>query len=183
MAATEVKNGQCDWLIDWSFLYSAIFDSGQTHCTLVVCESESMTVALLSAILNIPSKWCTFSAVCLLHGWCHLKLLPSRPTFSVRHTIMHEFSFIRSYIRRLHVWLAVTRQLHLWQNDLVLACYSAVTRGKWYRNKSQQQKVDPGEEYSPATPAGTRTRDPPAAPITSRGRRSATEATSAPRSW
>ena len=25
-----------------------------------------------------PPKWCTYSAVWLLHGWCHVKLLPSR---------------------------------------------------------------------------------------------------------
>ena len=37
---------------------------------------------------------------------------------------------------------------------------AAVTR-EWsgYRNKESAQKVDPGEENSPAAPAGTRTRD------------------------
>ena len=59
----------------------------------------------------------------------------------------------------VHVCLAVTFHLHLWQNDLDLICATAVTRG-WngYRNKSAQ-KVDPGEENSPAAPEGSRTRD------------------------
>ena len=57
--------------------------------------------------------------------------------------------------------LAVTCRLpRFWQNDRGLLRATAVTRG-WngYRNKSAQ-KVDPGEENSPAAPAGIRrTRD------------------------
>ena len=55
--------------------------------------------------------------------------------------------------------LGVTCHLHgFWQNDRDLLCAPAVTRG-WngYRNK----KVDPGGKTSPASPAGTRTRDLP----------------------
>ena len=56
--------------------------------------------------------------------------------------------------------LAVTCHLHFWQNDRDLLRATAVTRG-WngYRNKNQHKKVDPGEETSPAAPAGTRTWD------------------------
>ena len=59
----------------------------------------------------------------------------------------------------MHGCLAVTCHLHLWQNDRDLLRAAAVTRG-WngYRNKSAQ-KVDPGEENSPADPAGIRTRN------------------------
>ena len=52
--------------------------------------------------------------------------------------------------------LAITCHLHFWQNDLDLLRDIAVTR-RWngYRNK-RAQKVDPGEENSPAAPAGIR---------------------------
>ena len=65
--------------------------------------------------------------------------------------------FMQSYIRRVHACFAVTCHLHIWQN---LLRATAVTRG-WdgYRNKSFAQKVDPGEENSPAASAGTRTSD------------------------
>ena len=39
-------------------------------------------------------KWCTFRAVCLLQGWCHMKLLPSRHMFCVHHTTMHQFTML-----------------------------------------------------------------------------------------
>ena len=56
--------------------------------------------------------------------------------------------------------LTVTCHLHFWQNNLDLLRATAVTRG-WngYRNKESAQKGDPGEENSPAVPAGARTRD------------------------
>ena len=60
----------------------------------------------------------------------------------------------------MHVCLVVTCHLHFRQNDRDLLRATAVTRG-WngYRNKESAQKVDPGEENSPAAPAGIRTRD------------------------
>ena len=80
------------------------------------------------------------------HGWCHVKLLPSRHTFCVYHTTMHKFtvSLYSSRIRRVPVCLAVTCHLHLWQNDRDLLRATAVTRG-WnlYRNKSQHRKLTP----------------------------------------
>ena len=59
----------------------------------------------------------------------------------------------------MYACLAVTYHLRFWQNDRDLLRAAAVTRG-WneYRNKSAQ-KVDPGEENSPAAPAGIRSRD------------------------
>jgi len=41
--------------------------------------------------LKYPLKWCTDSGIWLLHGWCHVKLLPSQHKFCVHHTIMHKF--------------------------------------------------------------------------------------------
>ena len=70
-----------------------------------------------------------------------------------------EARFNKSHIRKVYACLAVTCHLHFWQNDRGLLRATAVTRG-WngYRNESAQ-KVDPGEETSPAAPAGIRTRD------------------------
>ena len=62
------------------------------------------------AHLEYPPKWCTYNAVWLLHGWCHVKLLPSRRTFCVHHTTVHQFtlSYHWNHIRRVRVCLAVT---------------------------------------------------------------------------
>ena len=70
------------------------------------------------------------------HGWCHMKLLPSRRVLC---TPCH---FMQSHIRKVFVCLAVTCHLHLWQNDGGLLRATAVTRG-WngYRNKSQHRKL------------------------------------------
>ena len=60
----------------------------------------------------------------------------------------------------MHACLAVTCHLHFWQNDQGLLHATAVTRGVERIPKLESaQKVDPGEENSPAAPAGIRTRD------------------------
>ena len=68
--------------------------------------------------------------------------------------------FMQSQIRKVYACLAtVTCHLHFWQNDRDLLRATAVTRGRnGYRNK-RAQKVDTGEENSPAAPTGIRTRD------------------------
>ena len=60
----------------------------------------------------------------------------------------------------MYACLAVTFHPHFWPNDRDLLRATAVTRG-WngYRKKESAQKVDPGEENSPAAPAEIRTRD------------------------
>ena len=60
----------------------------------------------------------------------------------------------------MYARLAVTCHLRFWQSDGDLLRATAVTWG-WngYRNKESAQKVDHGEENSPAAPAGIRTRD------------------------
>ena len=59
----------------------------------------------------------------------------------------------------MYACLAVICRLRFWQNDRGLLRATVVTRG-WngYRNMTAP-KVDPGEENSPAAPAGIRTRD------------------------
>ena len=64
-----------------------------------------------------------------------------------------EARFNKSHIRDVYACLAVTCHLHFWQNDRDLLRATAVTRGV------EAQKVDHGEENSPAAPAGIRTRD------------------------
>ena len=69
-----------------------------------------------------------------------------------------EARFNKSHILKVYACLAVTCHLHFWQNDRDLLRATAVTRG-WIPKLESAQKVDPGEENSPAVPAGIRTRD------------------------
>jgi len=64
---------------------------------------------------------------------CHLG------AFCVHHTLCH---FMQSHIRKVHAYLAVTCNLHFWQNDWDLLRATVVTRG-WngYRNKSQHRRL------------------------------------------
>ena len=75
------------------------------------------------------------------HGWCHMKLLPSRRVLCTpySHAPCH---FMQSRIRKVYACLAVTCHLHFWQNDRGLLRATPVTRG-WngYRNKSQHRKL------------------------------------------
>ena len=105
----------------------------------------------LMARFEYPPKWCTCSAVWLLHGWCHVKLLPSRRVLCKPCTMPRHF--MQSHIR--HTCLAVTRHLHFWHNDLDRLRVTAVTRG-WngHRNKSQHRKLTTEKINSPAAPVG-----------------------------
>ena len=79
-------------------------------------------------LLNIHKSG--HSAVWLLYGWCHMKLLPSQRKFCVHHSTMHQF-IVSLYLKpqRMHVCLVLTRHQHLWQNDCNLLCAIAVTCG------------------------------------------------------
>ena len=59
------------WMSDWSLLYNYTAFLN-THW---------------SGVLTLG-----YSVIWLLQGWCHVKLLSSRCTFSVHHTTMHQFS-------------------------------------------------------------------------------------------
>ena len=102
---------------------------------------------LLWRFFQHPSKWCTYSAIWLLHGWCQEKLLPPWRTFSVYHRLPPctslQCHFMQSHILRVHVCSAVTCHLHFWQNDREYFHSTAVTQG-WngYQNKSQH-RMDP----------------------------------------
>ena len=63
--------------------------------------------------------------------------------------------FMQSHIRKVYACLAVTCHLSFWQNDRDLLRATAVTRvGERIPKLESAQKVDPGEENSPAAPAG-----------------------------
>ena len=68
-------------------LFSA---SEQTHCTLVVCDSAWVTVALHSAFW-ISTEVFTALFGCW-HGWYHVKLLPFQRTFCVHRSTVHQFT-------------------------------------------------------------------------------------------
>ena len=63
--------------------------------------------------------------------------------------------FIRSLVRSVRVWLAVTCDQHFWQNGRDLSRAAALTRGrnKKKREREKTQKADPAEENSPAAPS------------------------------
>ena len=79
-----------DWLID-DHLYSAILRSlEQTHCArLWFYMSDYLFIARFLNIhrSGVLKRW---------HGWCHLKLQPSRRKFCVNHAPCH---FMQSHIR------------------------------------------------------------------------------------
>ena len=89
-------------------------------------------------VLNI--HFGAYSAVSLLYGCCHLKLLPSRRTLCV--TTSLQCHFIRSHIRRVYVCLAATFKLHFWLNERGLLHAIAVTREwNWYQNKTRDKST------------------------------------------
>ena len=75
------------------------------------------------------------------HGWCHMKLLPSRRVLCTPYNNA-PCRFMQSHIRKVYACLAVTCHLHFWNTDRGLLRATAVTRG-WngYRNKSQHRKL------------------------------------------
>ena len=115
----------------------------------------------VAPIFNI--HLCGISLV--LHGRCRVKLLPSGRKLCVHHSTMHQLKchFNQSHIGRVYVCLAVTCHLHFWRNDRDRLRATVVTKGRnGYRNKSQHRKLSLiffFFFFSPATPAGTRTRD------------------------
>ena len=75
------------------------------------------------------------------HGWCHMKLLPSRRVLCTpyNHAPCH---FMQSHIRKVYACLAVTCHLHFWQSDRGLLRATAVTRG-WNRKLTLEKKIPP----------------------------------------
>ena len=147
--------------VDWVFInhfYIVLFAAlEQNHCAPVTCGSEWVTVVLYYKFLSIhqkcadiseyPPKWCADSAIWLLHGWCHVKLLPSQCKFwvhQVKPCASLEYHFIQRHIQRVHVCFAGTCHLPFWQNDLDLSVlHATVVSWRWNGcwNKSQHRKL------------------------------------------
>ena len=136
----------------WSVLYIALFSA------LEQTQWARMWF-YMSEYLFIARFWRSTEVVYLQpwHGWCHMKLLPSRRVLCTpyNHAPWH---FMQSHIRKVHAYLAVTCHPHFWQNDRDFLRATAVTRG-WNGYRESAQKVDPGKENSPVAPAGIRSRD------------------------
>ena len=132
---------------------------GQTHCALVVCDSDRVTAALHSAFW-IFTKMVAAVFSCYMAGatWNCCRLGASSVIQPFTSLQSH---FTRSHVRRLHVWLAVTCHLHFWQHDRGLLRATAVTRG-WngYRNKNQHRKLTLAKRIlPPLLPGLDRTRE------------------------
>ena len=61
---------------------------------------------------------------CYCRGWLHVKLRPSRRTFCVHHTTMHQFTVIYEAI---HVGYTVSCNLLFWRNDWIFLFTTSVT--------------------------------------------------------
>ena len=63
-------------------------------------DSELVTAAFYSALLNSPPTILTALLISLLYSWYHVKLLSSWRSFCVHHTAMHQFTVS---VKAIHV--------------------------------------------------------------------------------
>ena len=123
MSSLERVVGWCKSTDDYNHFYIALlFPLEQTRCTQFVWW---VTVAFYNAF------WISYSAVCLIHGWCHVRLLPSRRVLYTpyNHAPCHITSCKAIIIRLEHACLTATCYLHFWQNDRdYFACHWGNTR-------------------------------------------------------
>ena len=105
-----------------------------------------------------PPKLCTYSAGMAGATWTCSRLNASS-VYTIQPCTMSHHA--KPHIGKVYACLAVTCHLHFWWCGQDLLRATALTRG-WngYRNKSQPQKVDPGQKkilplllqgYEPAT--------------------------------
>ena len=135
-----------------AFLYSAILRSRADSVRSHVIQHEWL--AFYSAFFFFTNISTEVVYLQHWHGWCHVKLLPSRRVLCTpyKHAPCH---FMQIHIRKVHAYLAVTYHPHFWQNDRDHLRASAVTRG-WtgYRNKSQHRKLTPEKKILPPLQQG-----------------------------
>ena len=83
-----------------------------------------------------------------------MNLLPSRRVLCTPYNHAPCY-FMQSHIRKVYACLAVTYELHFWQDDRDLLRATAVTRG-WdgYRNRSQHRKLTLEKKILPPLPQG-----------------------------
>ena len=133
---------QCDWWWGWvneltsskSYWNMENNNNSNNSCMLAPCQpymavSRQIIIIIITGRLiddryranerlsgfEYAPKWCTYSAVWSLYGWCHVKLLPSSLGASSVYTIQPctmPRHFMQSHIHRVHECLAVTCHLH-----------------------------------------------------------------------
>ena len=74
----------------WQIVEHLLSSSSWGVCSQVICISEMSDCSLTQHILNIHQSGS--SALWLLHGWCHMKLLLCQPKFCAHHARMHQFT-------------------------------------------------------------------------------------------
>ena len=126
---------QIDWLM---IAYIALFSALLSRLTALACGSTWVTsfIARFFVFCFIFFicffHWVSTEVVYLLrwHGWCHMKLQPSRCRSCVHHYPYNHAPchFMQSHIRKVYWCLAVICHLHFWQNDRDLLGATAVTR-------------------------------------------------------
>ena len=131
--------------------YVALFSAfEQTRSSFAACDSEWVTLAFYRAVLN-TSGLLTGLVGCDLIGatWncCHLGACS---VYTIRPRMSLQCHLMQSHICGVHVCLAVTCHLHLWQNGQDLLCATGVTQGwKRYPNKSQHRKLTLEKKITP----------------------------------
>ena len=103
-----------------------------SRLTTLACDSTRVTRFYIAFFEYLP-KWCT-SALARLVPQENAAVSAQVLCTPYNHASCH---FMQSHIRKVYGCLAVTCQLHFWQNDRDLLRATAVTQG-WdeYRNKS-----------------------------------------------
>ena len=124
--------------INWSLLNSSILCSQKVPLHSFCMWFWISDCRLLQHNIEHPPKWCTYTDILMLHGWCHTKLLPSQHMFCVHHTTIHKFKTAKFW--SLHYIVRATLCNHLsrryvqcqrntgfwWgENDKMLVCASS----------------------------------------------------------
>ena len=68
---------QLQWKLLLLIAFISRYSPLSSRLTALTCDFTWVT-SFLWCVFEYPPLWCTYSAVWLLHGWCHMKLLPSR---------------------------------------------------------------------------------------------------------
>ena len=80
------------------------------------------------ACFLISPKWCADSAIWLLNGWCHVKLLAQVLCTPYSYAPVCSVTSFKA-IQVVRMCFAVSCHLHFWQHDRDLLRATAVTRG------------------------------------------------------
>ena len=114
------------------FIYTTILCFWETHCTLVIYNSKLNDCSFTQCIFNSLQSGVLTELFWLLHGWCHLKLMPSSHRFWAHRATMHQFTVLFKATYRGCMCVAIKCHQHFWQNERDLLGATATTQG-WNR--------------------------------------------------